>query len=111
MTTLPTLDLSPRQAEILKDAALAVHGHGFGDEFGDMADTDGWNGLAYVSGVVLDNIGEHDLASDYRTHIPYHSAQVWVRTVSNGQTYIRTSAWVDSPQEQTLLRTWDALAG
>ena len=109
MTTLPTYD-PVRAPRVLQEAALAVLGHGFGDTFGDMADVDGWNGLAEVSAVVLDNLGEHALAYEYRRVMP-SAAQVWVRTVSDGQTHIRTSAWVGTEQERTLLRRWDALNG
>jgi hypothetical protein len=107
--TLPTYD-PVKAPRVLQEAALAVLGHGFGDQFGDMAETDGWNGLAYVSAVVLDNLGEHDLATEYRSVMP-GAAQVWVRTVFTGVTFIRTSAWVGTPEEQKLLRAWDALNG
>lgn len=99
-----------RQDAILKDAALAVLGNGFGSEFGSMEDSDGWNGLAEVSSVILRNLGENDLAGEYDAHVP-GPAQVWVRTDSDGFTYVRTSAWVGTADEQTLIRTWESLEG
>lgn len=99
--------------DLLTQAALAMLGNGFGDEYGTMESSDGWNGLAYVSGPVLDNIGEHDLAARFRAMFPFRSpaCQVWVRTIDTGATYLRTSAWDASPDADRLIRTWDRLAG
>lgn len=101
-----------RKTDILIDAGLAIDGHGFAETFGNVEDADGWNGLAYVSAVLLDNVGEHDLAGEYRAHVSRdHQSVVWIRIDSDGnKTLHRTAPGHDSEAEQILLSEWEHAA-
>lgn len=71
---------------VMAEAAHTVALHGFAEEFGDVAEPGGWNGLADLSATVLLNLGEDDVRSRF---IAEHGDDVagflvWIREDENG---------------------------
>jgi hypothetical protein len=75
--------------KILNESAFAIANHGFASEFGNVDSIGGWNGLVEVSAVLLDNLGEHDLANEYRTVHGAAAFQVWIHQATDGTKSIK----------------------
>ena len=97
---------------VLDEAAYAVACHGFRAEFGSV-EFDGWNGCVDVSGVILDNLGEHDLADRLRDalgELRDRQVVVWIREDSYGFVMRRDLAVCGTPGELRVWREFDAAA-
>lgn len=99
----------PTHAQLLVDAALTVHGHGFASQFGSMDGPVGWHGLTEVSPVILDNLGEHDLAAQFRKELGDAPHTAWVHTNDAGDDQLVATAPVGSDRERHLIRVYEML--
>jgi len=71
-------------ARVVQEAAHAVTMHGFTEqEFGSV-DGHGWNGIVVVSAVILDNLGEHELADALRERGIVADLVVWLSESPTG---------------------------